>query len=82
MNLQYNCVGDEGLRGNGVLTTLNLRGNGFGDEGAKALAAALRVNEVLKTLQLGGNNNLGDEGAKAIRDAVSGREGFKLILWL
>ena len=48
--------------------------NNIGDEGAKALAAALRVNGVLKTLII----NFGGEGERVIRDAVSGREGFEL----
>jgi len=58
-----------------VLTALNLNDNRIGIEGAKALAAALRVNRVLKNINLR-YNSLGDEGM--IRDAVSGREGFKL----
>ena len=56
--------------------------NNIRDEGAKALAAALRVNAVLKTLNLSGNFNLLDEGKKAIQDAVSGREGFTLKMWV
>ena len=84
LNLTDNDIHNEGatviaeaLRGNGVLTTLVLLRNNIGDEGAKALASALRVNGVLKSIDLR-LNNLGDEGEKAIRDAVSGREGFKL----
>ena len=42
----------EALRGNGVLTDLNLWANGIGDEGAKAIGEALAVNGVLKTLDL------------------------------
>jgi len=60
-----------------VLKSLNLWDNSIGDEGAKALASALRVNEVLQSINLE-YNNLGDEGKGAIRDAVSGRVGFKL----
>ena len=45
--------------------------------GVLAIAKALEVNEVLKSIDLR-VNNLGDEGEKAIRDAVSRREGFKL----
>ena len=37
------------------------------------------VNEVLKNIDLS-PNNLGDEGEKAIHDAVSGREGFELVM--
>ena len=47
------------------------------DTGAEALASALRVNAVLKSINLK-YNNLGDEGKGAIRDAVSGRVEFKL----
>ena len=67
----------EALRGNGVLNELNLRNNRIGPEGAKALGGALAVNEVLKNIDLR-YNSLGDEGKGVIRDAVSGREGFKL----
>ena len=61
----------------GVLTTLNLRYNVFGDEGAKALASALCVNGVLTALDLR-CNVLGDKGKGVIRDAVSGRVGFEV----
>ena len=68
----------EALKVNGgVLTNLVLRHNNIGDEGAKALAAALRVNEVLTSIDLR-NNSLGDEGKGVIREAVSGRVGFEL----
>jgi len=60
-----------------VLTNLSLYGNGIGEEGAKALASALRVNGVLTILNLC-DNDLGDEGEGVIRDAVSGRVGFEL----
>ena len=59
------------------MTELWLGANKIGDEGAAALASALRVNGVLTHLDLE-SNNLGEEGKGAIRDAVSGREGFKL----
>ena len=62
-----------------MLKTLDLFDNRIGDEGAKALASALRVNGVLTSIDLR-RNNLGDKGKKAIQDAVSGREGFKLEL--
>ena len=57
---------------------MRLDENRIGDEGATALASALRVNAVLTTLDL--NFSIGDEGKKAIQDAVSGREGFKLMM--
>ena len=52
-----------------VLTTLILWKNNIGDEGAKAIAEALKVNTVLTVLYLG-ENNIGDDGAKAIAEAL------------
>ena len=68
------------VSGSGVLTTLNLQANNISDEGAAAFGEALAVNGVngvLTSLDVS-FNPLGDEGKGAIRDAVSGREGFKL----
>ena len=59
------------------LKTLSLGNNRIRAEGVTAIAEALRGNEVLTTLDLCAND-LGDEGKGVIRDAVSGREGFKL----
>jgi hypothetical protein len=53
------------LRGNTTLTTLNIRSNQIGPEGAQALAGALKENKTLTTLSLGGNQ-IGDEGEKAL----------------
>ena len=64
---------------NWVLTVLDLQVNQIGDEGAKAIAEALKVNAVLTNLWLG-NNNLGDAGKTAVQDAVKGRSGFQLYL--
>ena len=44
------------LRFSAGLTKLNLRENSIGDEGAVAIADALRVNGVLTDLNLSGNN--------------------------
>jgi len=52
-----------------VLTTLILWKNNIRDEGAKAIAEALKVNTVLTVLYLG-ENNIGDDGAKAIAEAL------------
>ena len=52
-----------------VLTSLDLRLNHIGDEGAKAIAEALKVNPVLTILRLDGNG-IGDDGAKAIAEAL------------
>ena len=58
---------------------LNLYGNNIGDDGAKAIAEALKVNPVLTTLWLG-SNNMGDAGKQAVRDAVKDQSGFELDL--
>ncbi|EOD30779.1 hypothetical protein EMIHUDRAFT_113049 [Emiliania huxleyi CCMP1516] len=59
-----------GFACNAVLTNLNLNVNNIRDEGATAIAEALRVNGVLKTLGLGGNN-IGDDDAAAIAEALA-----------
>ena len=51
------------------MTTLYLNRNSIGDDGAKAIAEALKVNPVLTTLLLW-SNNIGDDGAKAIAEAL------------
>ena len=61
------------------MTVLNLYGNSIGDDGAKAIAEALKVNPVLTKLYLWGNN-MGETGEKAVRDAVKDRSGFVLEL--
>ena len=43
--------------------------NSIGDNGAKAIAAALKVNAVVTILDLG-HNSIGDEGAIAIEEAL------------
>ena len=43
--------------------------NRFGDDGAKAIAEALKVNAVLTELKLY-YNSIGDDGAKAIAEAL------------
>ena len=61
------------------MTNLRLDGNSIGDDGAKAIAEALKVNAVLTELNLE-NNNLGDAGEKAVREAVKDRSGFELVM--
>ena len=56
-----------------------LNANEIGDDGAKAIAEALKVNAVLTKLNLK-FNDMGDAGNKALRDAVRGRSGFELEL--
>jgi hypothetical protein len=56
-----------------VVTTLYLQVNGIGDEGAIAIAEALKVNAVLTTLSLFNGlskNEIGPKGAKAIAEAL------------
>ena len=58
---------------------MELQVNSIGDDGAKAIAEALKVNPVLTKLNLK-YNNLGDAGEKAVREAVKDRSGFVLEL--
>ena len=62
------------------LTKLDLNRNCIGDEGAKALAEALRVNHMVTELDLRENENIGAAGKEALREAVKGRAGFELKL--
>ena len=64
---------------NRVLTELKLWKNSIGDDGAIAIAEALKVNAVVTKLSLW-NDDLGDAGEKAVQDAVMGRSGFLLYL--
>ena len=52
-----------------LLTELNLASNYIEDDGAKAIAEALKVNPVLTNLDLR-LNSIGDDGAKAIAEAL------------
>jgi hypothetical protein len=52
-----------------VLTELILWENKVGDDGAKAIAEALKVNAVVAKLDLGWNK-IGDEGAIAIAESL------------
>ena len=49
---------------------LNLTSNNISDEGAKALAEALKVNTALQGLLWLGDNEISDEGAKALAEAL------------
>ena len=61
------------------MTNLQLGGNSISEDGAKAIAEALKVNPVLTKLDLRGND-LGNAGGKVVQDAVTGRSGFQLHL--
>ena len=50
---------------------------GIGDDGTAALAEALRSNTSLTLLYLS-NRGIGEQGKQLLRDAVAGREGFRL----
>ena len=54
----------------GSLTHLDLQGNSIGDEGAKAVAAAVAASGSLTHLDIC-DNNIGVEGAKAIAEVVA-----------
>jgi Ran GTPase-activating protein (RanGAP) involved in mRNA processing and transport len=70
------------LRLMAVLTSLDLNSNNIGDEGAKAIAEALkRLMAVLTSLDLN-SNNIGDEGAKAIAEALKVNAVFRGFFWL
>ncbi|MGH9344386.1 MAG: hypothetical protein ACRD19_11575 [Terriglobia bacterium] len=52
-----------------TLVTLTFEGQRLGDEGARALAQALKVNRTLTALNLAGNR-IEDSGARALADAL------------
>ena len=61
------------------MTILRLGENSIGEDGAKAIAEALKVNPVLTKLDLK-VNGMGYAGEIAVRDAVEDRSGFVLEL--
>ncbi|KAK5797292.1 hypothetical protein F5H01DRAFT_385237 [Linnemannia elongata] len=54
---------------NSTLTTLDLKRNKIGDNGARALSEALKTNSTLTTLNLE-SNNIGNNGAQALSRAL------------
>ena len=86
------AIGDEGakalaeaLKENATVERLNLSDCGIGADGAAALAEALRSNTSLTQLDLEyacwlDGNGVGEQGKQLLRDAVAGRQGFKLRL--
>ena len=59
---------------------LNFQICGIGDDGAAAFAEALRTNTSLLTKLWLSSNDIGEQGKQLLRDAVVGRQGFKLLL--
>ena len=59
------------------LTSLGLAGCSIGQTGTAEIAEYVSGSEVLNNIDPR-YNDLGDEGKGVIRDAVSGREGFRL----
>lgn len=51
-----------------MVRRLELNGNHIGDEGAEALAAALKAHRIITSIELS-DNNIGDRGAKALARA-------------
>ena len=87
VNLHSNKeIGDEGakalaeaLKVNATVEKLHLEDCGIGDDGAAAIAEALRSNTSLTELNLR-DNGIGEQGKQLLRDAVVGREGFRLYV--
>jgi len=81
-------IGDEGakalaevLKVNATVERLYLVNCGIGDDGAAALAEALRSNTSLTHLNLQRNRGIGEQSKQLLRDAVAGRQGFKLTMY-
>ena len=66
------------LRGTDPVESLFLSGKRLGPASAIVIASLIAGNGVLTTLDLRDNDCMGSKGRGVIRDAVSGREGFKL----
>ena len=64
---------------NATVKELYLNSCGICDDGAAALAEALRSSTSLTLLNIG-NDGISEQGKQLLRDAVAGREGFKLEL--
>ena len=67
------------LKSNTSVTMVDLYGNTeIGDEGAKVLVEALKVNTTVTLLGLG-SCGIGEQGKQLLRAAVVNRQGFKLF---
>jgi hypothetical protein len=63
---------------NATLTSIDVYSNHIGDEGASALADALKVNKSVMAIYLG-DNGIGAEGASALADALKVNTSFTKI---
>ncbi|KAL0251107.1 hypothetical protein GEMRC1_000321 [Eukaryota sp. GEM-RC1] len=52
------------------LSGILMKGNSIGDEGARALADALKINTTVTSINLS-SNSIGDEGARALSDVLN-----------
>ena len=86
--LGSNALGDEGVEALAAafqegagrkLRELNFNRNGITAKGARAVAACLGELVSLWRLELNGNE-LDDAAKQTLREAVAGREGFRLAL--
>ena len=75
LNLSVNNITDEGVKqlssvlANSQLSSLNLSVNNITDEGVKQLSIVIVNNNKLRSLFLGGNNEITDEAKEQIRQA-------------
>ncbi|KAL0242942.1 hypothetical protein GEMRC1_005505 [Eukaryota sp. GEM-RC1] len=60
----------EALKTNTTVTSVNLEDNSIGDEGARALTEAVKVNASVTGIDLGFNYRIGDEGTRALAEAL------------
>ena len=67
------------LRGTDPIETLDLSGKRLGVASGILIAKLIEVNGVMKKMNVR-LNRLGDAGQRALKDAVSGREGFELLV--
>ncbi|KAG0293601.1 hypothetical protein BGZ96_002555 [Linnemannia gamsii] len=65
---------------NSTLTTLDLSFNSIEDDGAKALAKALKTNSTLTTLELS-DNMIGGNGAQALAEALKTNSTLTTFDW-
>ena len=77
LSLAGNYIGDKGaaaifntLHAAPSIQSMNMFGCGLGDEAGTAIAAVLKQNSTLTSLDLGGNEGMGDAGALALAEAV------------